>query len=330
MKIKSILISGNRRAELQEISIPEPGISEVLLKADYSCISPGTELRCMNYPDGDANFPYIPGYSVSGTVEKCGDGTSLVPGDKVFYSGNQSSRFNIQWGGHCQYAVCSADGVIPVPTNVSQKEAAITKLAAIAYHGTRVTNPTKGDKVASVGLGPIGMFSALLFQAKGFEVVGLDLDENRIELLNSLGCKGLCSKDGLVETYQQVNPDGADIVCDATGVTQVLPIAINLAKDNPWDDQPLPQAKYIIQGSYPGDFSIPYQEAFMKELTFFLPRSDQPCDSKAVLELAAEGKLNLGALISDVRSPADCQSAFDDLKNRKPKIMTIAFDWSMV
>jgi Zn-dependent alcohol dehydrogenase len=47
MQTQAVLFTANNRASLQPVTIPDPGAGEVIVQAEYTCISPGTELRLL-------------------------------------------------------------------------------------------------------------------------------------------------------------------------------------------------------------------------------------------------------------------------------------------
>ncbi len=328
MKAKAILFKGPGQAGTGDVEIPGPGPGEVLIETSYSCVSPGTELRCLaGKQDGSPSWPYIAGYSMTGTVKARGEGADLPEGTPVFCAGTAKAGIRRQWGGHVSLAVQPRDNVFPLPEGADLLEASIAKLAAIAYHGARLSRPLPHEKVAVAGLGPIGQLSARIHAASGARTVCADLSPERVEAARKAGLEAVVPEKGLAAAFRDVFPGGADIVVDATGFPAVLPEAIALAKEIPWDDSLTPGARFLVQGSYPDGFSIPYHAAFFKEIVFYLPRADQPRDARAVLDLMARGKLAARDLISEVRPPEEAQKVYTALRQPKGSLLTVAFQW---
>ncbi|HRK47080.1 MAG TPA: zinc-binding dehydrogenase, partial [Nocardioides sp.] len=188
--------------------------------------------------------------------------------------------------------------------------------------------PADHREHAVVGLGAIGQLAARLFAATGAHVVAADLALARVERAQQAGITAFAPAAGdLVAGFRPYFPAGADVIVDATGAPQVLPQLIALAKDLPWDDALHACTRYVVQGSYPGDFAIPYQPAFRKELTFLLPRDMQPRDVRAVFDLLARGHLAVDDLIEPVH-PADAPAVYAALRDAHPELITAAFDWA--
>lgn len=328
MEAKAILFTGVNEVGIGSVTIPTPGPGEVLIASSFTCVSPGTELRCLaGQQSGSPAWPYIPGYALAGTVVECGPDTTIGVGARVVGTGTQRADLARQWGGHISHAVCNEAQVYAVPDGVDLLDAVVTKLAAIAYHGVRVARPALHEKIAVIGLGPIGQVSLRLHALTGAHAVGCDRIAERVALARTAGLDALLVEDGLDSVFKSAFPDGADVVVDATGAQSIIPAAIGVARDLAWDDAPTSGPRYVIQGSYPDSFELPYQAAFLKELTFLMPRDCQPRDFRAVLDLLGRGKLILRDLISDVRRPDEAPQAYQQLQSKDPSLMTVAFQW---
>jgi len=176
-------------------------------------------------------------------------------------------------------------------------------------------------------LGAIGALAARLHALTGARVVAADLSSFRVTLAQQAGIEAFVPQGSLAEAFAQILPGGADVVVDATGALAVLPQAIEVAKPKPWDDSADPGARLVIQGSYPDAFSVPYQPAFRRELSLHVPRDAQPRDFRAVLDFMARGTLDVGGLISDVRSPEVAADTYAALAEPDAELITVAFQW---
>ena len=327
MNTPAILFTSPQQVALSEVAIPEPGPGEVLVETIYSCISPGTELRCLIVKDGPSDYPYIPGYSLSGRVAAVGEGVNLALGTPVYCGGTTKASVTLGWGGQTSYALQPAARVYPLPEGVDLLEASLIHLAAIAFHGVRIGNPRPDEKLALVGLGPIGMLSAMLYTLTGAHIIAADLSPERVALAKQLGVDAFVPQGTLAEAFRPFFPNGADVVVDATGFPAVLPQALALTRVKPWDESVAPGARFIIQGSYAGEFSIPYRPAFLNEVSFWLPRDMQPRDVHAVIDLMARDKFHPRRIISDVRPPQAAPETYAELLKAKAELMTVAFQW---
>lgn len=329
MKTTAILFKNKCEVGLGEVTIPDPEPGQLLLKTLYSCVSPGTEIRCYHgLQAGTAGWPFIPGYSTCAEVVATGGGCSLPVGTRVRCNGTEAADAIRMWGGHIAHQVVSESAVQVVPEGVDPLDASIARLAAIAYRGVVLARPRSHDRVAVIGLGPIGQFAARCHDLAGAQVVGLDMDARRVDLLKGAGIESSVSQGSLRETLAPFFPEGVDILVDATGYAPVMKEAVELVRPLPWTPEPGRGPKYVIQGSYAGNFEMPYHPAFMNELEILLPRDCAHSEMAAVLDFIARKRLSVGDLISEVAPPAQAPELYARLAEKGTPLMTVVFDWS--
>lgn len=328
IRSRAIAYTAPNNVELVDVEIPEPDGDEYLVETMLTAISPGTELRNLSGQQDFVTFPTIGGYLCVGRVVGRGPKASgaIADGTVVFCSGTRRCRsMSLTWGGHVAHAVTPA--VYPVPASLSPRDAVLCKLAAIAYKGVRQGRAEAHESVAVVGLGPIGQFSLRCHALRGCRTVGFDLSPERVAFAGSAGFEAYTVSDGLAAARKATLPQGFDVVVDATGVAAVLPQTLVLFRDKPWEEAVYPGLRLLVQGSYPGDVSLPYQPCFRSELAVLFPRDNTPLDIRAVLELAGRGRLRLGDMVSEVASPAECAAVYARLRASKAGVLTAAFDW---
>ena len=328
MKSQAIAFTGIQKVELLELELPPLEKDEALIETLYSLISPGTELRCLAGKEFDS-FPFIAGYAAVGRILEAGPECTLPVGQLVFFGGTQKANIPRGWGGHCRHAVSTTANLLPLPPGVKPLEAVAAAMASISYHGTKVSRPQAHEKIAVVGLGPIGYLSALCHTLSGAKVVGVDTEAWRVERLRKAGVAGVVSRGSILAAVEEGLGQRADLVVDATGVPAVLPQCIEAVKllDWGWNDDSDHGARILIQGSYAADVSIPYREAFVRELKFLVPRNYMRKDLHEVIQLIETGKLKTMGLISEVMAPKDAPEAYRRLREKDRGLLTVAFKW---
>ncbi len=330
MKSPCILFHAVNQVQLGETDIPAPAEGEVLVETAFTCISPGTELRCLaGRQRGAPDFPFIPGYALTGRVRQCGPKVEgLREGQPVFGHGTQKTSVSRCWGGHTALAVVAATSLLPLPEGISLLEASVIRLAAIAYRGVRLAKAQPHDTVLCIGLGPIGLCSAMLHHLTGARVVALDISEERVELARSVGLEAHNSRAGIVSTVKQILPEGADVVVDSTGYAPVLQEAVACGRNKPWTNAIEPNARLVVQGSYATEVVFPVDEAFMREMEVYFPRDSQRRDEQVCLDLLQRGKLRLQPLVGGIFAPRECSEVYARLASAKGAFLTAAFDWT--
>lgn len=326
MKARCIVHIPVNRVELRETTIRDPGPGEILTQALYSTISPGTELRVLRTDPLDQ--PYVPGYTHVARVLKSGPNTNLPEGTLICTSGTRDAGgITTHWGAHISHAIIPAAAATIIPPNVDALEACLIRLAAISYRGLHYSQPLANERVAVLGLGVIGQLSARLHALAGCHVIAADRSPTRVAQSAAAGITSLVTADTLKATFSPHFPLGADIVVDATGAPSVLLEGPQIAVEHPWGATEAREPRYIIQGAFEANVTIPFRTAFLKALSFYIPRDSVPFDVQAVVQLLAQRKLAVRDLISDVRPPEAAAQTYAELRDPATNLLTVAFRW---
>lgn len=325
-KASALYMQPPQKVALRQVNIPEPRAEEVLVRMEMTGISPGTELRCLAGKEVGAPEGFIPGYQGVGRVIAGGE-PGLQPGERVFLHGTARADVPCQWGGHVSHAVCSVDKVYKVAAGVPSHKAAFAKLAAITHHGLAVGRVALTERVAVVGLGPIGFFSAQILQARGIEVTAFDLSAARVDIARSVGIAARCIRKEHSLQAQILAAGVPDVLIDATGVAALIPAFIEAGRDLPWADHALQGMRLVIQGSYPGTFEIDYKAAFIKELSIHIPRDHHPADVCAVLALMADEQVGIPESAVELVQPERAGTAYESLGSGQGLPLSYAIDW---
>ncbi len=327
MDAKAIVFERPNQVGLGEFAMREPLAGELLVKTEYSCVSPGTELRCLRGEEAAAgSFPLIPGYATVGRVVEAGAGVEIAPGTAVYCLGTSyAGPFGSFSAGHLSCGIVAAAAAVPLPAGLALRDAVPAVLGAIALHGRTLLPEVKGKRVLVVGLGVIGQFSARLFQLAGAEVTACDRSPQRVRLAAAAGLHALCPAGD-----QPVVEGGAQIVVDATGSPTALDWAVGQACIPAWN----PAGGYaepvwlVVQGSYPATVEVDYQAAFRRELRLLFPRSVTYADIAETMQLVRDGRLRCADLLSFESRPEDAPAAYARLAAGDGDCLTAVFNWA--
>jgi len=243
---------------LEEVPTPRVGSGKVLIKTHRSLVSLGTEKMLVSF--GQANLidkarqqpervkevlnkmktdgiqptletvfrklgtPLPLGYSQAGEVIAVGNGvTEFKVGDRVVSNGN-----------HAEIVAVPKNLVAKIPDGVSFEEACFTVVGAIGLQGIRLINPTFGETIVVIGLGLIGLITAQLLTANGCNVIGIDLDENKLAKARDFGINVINpSKQDPVRFVEELtNGVGADgvVITASTKSDLVIKQAANMSR----------------------------------------------------------------------------------------------------
>ena len=209
--------------------------------------------------------PKTLGYSLVGEVLAIGHRVEGVAvGDRVACAGAGHAN-------HAEVAAIPSNLFVSVPQGVADEDAAYVTLGAIAMHGLRQANQQLGATVLVVGLGLVGQIMLQLCRAAGLKVIGLDLEEAKLDLAR---------KNGVLIAAKPDDPGQAAEVAAATdgyGVDAVLLCAGSKDSGAPFEDVAghcRDRARVVVVGDVKMD--IPRNAYFKKELEILQSRSYGP------------------------------------------------------
>ena len=246
------VFEGEGKLTLKEVPVPSIERSDqVLLKVDAVSIC-GTDVHIVAVPPGYiATRNTILGHEFCGTVVDKGESVPhLELGDRVVvnpndYCGvctycrknlpNECERIealgihvNGAFATHCRVSGKVAYKISP---DVAVEQAACAEPLACVVNGTQKIRLQPGETAVVIGLGPIGMMMAMMYQAAGAgKLITVERAPYRLEHARKLGLGRVV--DGTREDLKQIVLEetgiGADVVSDVTG--SQLAVAIDLAR----------------------------------------------------------------------------------------------------
>jgi len=164
---------------MDDIPIPEPGNDEILIKVFASSVNPVDwkiikGVRKDKYP---VHLPLIPGWDVSGVVEKTGaDVRDFKQGDEVYGRPDPTRD-----GAFAEYIVVKANQISAKPKSIDHLHAAAVPLAGLtAWQGLfQFGKLQSGQKVLiHAASGGVGSFAVQFAKWKGAYVIGTTSKEN--------------------------------------------------------------------------------------------------------------------------------------------------------
>ena len=126
-------------------------------------------------------------------------------GDRVAIAGSS-------YAAHAEFNLVLANLCAKIPEGVSYPDAAFATIGAVALQGVRQAQPLIGERVAVIGLGLLGLLTVQILKANGCAVLGVDLDEERVELAEKLGADVAVSADSERACEAFTGGCGADAV----------------------------------------------------------------------------------------------------------------------
>jgi predicted dehydrogenase/threonine dehydrogenase-like Zn-dependent dehydrogenase len=294
--MKQVLIK-NGNAIVTEIPAPIVDNKSVLVKVMYSCVSVGTEMsslkmsslplykRALKQPEnvkkvlemirnqgiqqtfervsGKLTAGSPTGYSVAGEVIAVGEQVeSFKIGDKVACAGAGIAN-------HAEYVNVPVNLVTHIPENLSMSSASTVTLGAIAMQGVRRMQPTLGETIVVIGLGVLGQLTVQLLKANGCKVIGIDLDQSRVDTALYAGMdKGATNNSDLIQTVDLftggIGADGV-IITASSESNEIVSLSMQITRK---------KGRVVLVGDVGLD--LKRADFYVKELDFFISTSYGP------------------------------------------------------
>jgi 2-desacetyl-2-hydroxyethyl bacteriochlorophyllide A dehydrogenase len=325
---RRLIFPAKQTVILENFSLDQPGAGEVLVRMHCTLMSTGTENIVFNrlfdpgtHWDNWVKYPFQPGYTAVGTVEKLGEGvTTLKVGDRVACRRSHAS--------HC---VLGAADCFPIPDQIPFEEAVWFALAKIAFGGAREARYELGDSVLIIGAGPIGQMSIRWANAAGATpIVVVDAVPNRMAAAKAGGATVTLSvpidqaKEKILEATGGVMPRK---VIDSTGNAAVFAAALKVVADHGTvvilGDTGQPTHQFLtgdvinrnltVRGSHDRFSTAEWHGASITRLLY---------------DLVESGRFSLKGLTSHVFKPEQCAEAYATANRDRASTMGILFDWT--
>jgi 2-desacetyl-2-hydroxyethyl bacteriochlorophyllide A dehydrogenase len=237
------LIQPGQPLQFADAPDPLPGAGEVVVDVHRAGIC-HTDAH-YRAGSGKTELPITLGHEVAGVVSHVGDGvTSVRKGERValhylVYCGtcDRCRLYGEQFcaegamlgkerdGGYAERIVVPAVNAIPIPDEVSSDVAAIMMCStATAYHALRLGGLAKGESVAVLGFGGLGVSAVQLARALGAsQVFAVDAVPEKLELAAKFGATPLDARETPVHKAILGATDGrgVDVAVEFTGNTEV-------------------------------------------------------------------------------------------------------------
>jgi 2-desacetyl-2-hydroxyethyl bacteriochlorophyllide A dehydrogenase len=320
MKTWGVIWPAAGQVEIEERELPEPGPGELLLEAEHTLISPGTERAfLLNLPNTSGKYPQRPGYNFAGRVAAVGQ---QVEG---FGSGQRV----VAAAPHAAHALVRAGQVCALPDRVPYTEAVFFNMGTIALQGVRRARIELGEGVAVIGQGLVGLLALKFARLQGAApLIAVDPVERRLAQSRACGAD-------LALTPQQTQElaELPQVVIEATGAPDPINSAFQLAR---------PGGRVVLLASTRGETQVNfYRDVHRKGLSVLGAHNNaRPGleshqglwtwmdDCRAVLRLMELGRLGVEELITHRVKAGEAARAYALLKEWDPGLLGVVLEWN--
>lgn len=343
---------------LEEVPVPQVKSGYVLIQTSRTLVSLGTERMLVEFgkanlidkarqqpdrvkqvldkirtdglqPTLEAVFnklgqPLPLGYCNVGRVVAVGKGVNeFRVGDRVASNGN-----------HAEFVCVPKNLVARIPDNVSDDEATFTVIGSIGLEGIRLLKPELGETVVVVGLGLIGLVVAQLLKANGCRVIGVDFDQQKIDLAAAKGIiainaaqgvnpvqfveelTGGVGADGVIITASSKSNDVIHQACEMSRkrgrIILVGVIGMNMRRDDFYKKE----LSFQVSCSYgAGRYDEEYENKG-HDYPLAYVRWTEKRNFETILQAIASGLLDVKSLITETVDLDDYKAIYGDMHKR--------------
>ncbi|WP_428828944.1 MULTISPECIES: YhdH/YhfP family quinone oxidoreductase [Bacillus] len=208
--------------DLQNVSVNDLSEGEVLIKVAYSSINYKDMLAVQKNGGVIRNYPMIPGIDLSGTIVHTTD-HRFVEGQQVIVTGFAMGMSHT--GGFSEYARVPADWIVPLPNNLTLKEAmtfgtagftAALSIMALQENGMNTKN--QPHILVTGSTGGVGSIAIQLLSKIGYKNIhALVRKDHQVDIAKSLGATDVIFANDLGELKKPLNKQKFDFVLDTVG-----------------------------------------------------------------------------------------------------------------
>ncbi len=319
---------GEGNMEIRDIPDPLAGKGQVKIEVKAAGIC-GSDLHI--YHDDIAiplKPPVVTGHEFSGVISEVGEevtewniGDRVVAEARCTFCGKceycisgfenlcSQGRALGYWynGAFSKYTLVPAARLHKLPDNIDFLAGALIEpLACVVHAVLELTHITVGDIVLVTGPGAIGLLAMQVAKAHGATtiVAGTAKDVDRLEMAKKLGTDEIVNvtQQNLVDEVNAITDShGADIVFECSGNEQAVNEGLSAIKK---------RGQFTQIGLFGKPISLDFEKVCFKELKVTGSAASRRISWEKALQLAAQEKVRLKPLVSDVFPITEWEKAF--------------------
>jgi alcohol dehydrogenase, propanol-preferring len=327
------LIEIGKPLEIAELGIPQPSTGEILVRVRAAGICSSD----IHYQDGRSKVTRLPitlGHEIAGEVAACGEGVTLFnPGDRVclFYlitcgkcmmccTGRDNYCKEAKMlgknidGGFAEYLVVPERNAFTFPDSIPFSRAALmTDAVATPFHALKRAHIQTGDDVLVIGIGGLGIHAVQIARIMGAgKVIAMDLSPEKLSLAKKVGATAVINplEENVEKRIEEITEGrGVDVAIELIGLSRTIRQAV---------DSTGPGGRTVVVGICPEEMGLnPYHDLLLKERTILGSADQSRADLPTIIELVAQGRLDLSHSVSLELPLAEINRGLDILRKKE-------------
>ena len=335
------ILHGREDVRIEQVPVPKAGVGELIVRIG-AALTCGTDLKVFRrgYHARMIVPPALFGHELAGTIVEAGEGVEdFAPGDRVvalnsapcgqcyFCSRGQENLCDdllFNNGAYAEFiripARIVAKNTIKVPENVPLEHAALTEPLACAVHGFEDSHPRKGDIVAVIGGGPLGLMILHVAALAGYETIALVKHDGQVEAARQLGVTHVVQSSSVrkaIRDTRALTPDdrGVDIAIEAVGLPEAWQETVELVRKGG-------TVNFFGGCARNTHVTLDTNRIHYSDITMRATFHHTPAICRKALALIAGGRFQAGAFITGRAHLYELNRVFEKLMNRSTEIKT--------
>ena len=215
-------------------------------------------------------------------------------------------------GAYAEYVRLGARHALRVPAGIGLREAALAEPLAVGAHAVRLAGSLYGRHVLVVGAGPIGLAVVAFARFAGARSITVsEIDPVRRARAEGFGASALIDPgaERLPAAHGRHGAVVPEVIFECVGVAGLLQDCIALAPT---------RGRIVVVGVNRGEDVILPRTAIRKELALQFVLGYQHEDFVLVLDLMAQGRIDVAALVTRVIGLEELPEVFERLRRPGP------------
>ena len=242
--MRTAMLLGPEKIAFEDTPKPQLAAGQVLIQTELAGIC-GTDVS-FYLGHRTAPYPFVIGHEVIGAIAALGEGVSkFAIGQRVVVEPNYpclacrlclsgrgavcahklSPGVNLQ-GCFSEYFIAPAEFVWPLPQTISDRDAVTIEPLAVSVHGLLQSGAQKGDAIAVLGCGVVGLLLIHAATAAGVRVIAHDRFATKLEMARALGATVVSDNHNAAQKWREEN---VTCVFECAGAAATVDLALKAA-----------------------------------------------------------------------------------------------------
>ena len=341
--MKALLYAGPYTLEYTDWPEPQVGDDDILVRVK-ACGICGSDVAGHTGRTGRRLPPLIMGHEAAGVVERMGGNVKdFTPGDRICFDSTvycnqcpacKTGQYNRcvkrqvlgvsvpefkRHGAFAEFVAVPHWICAKLPEDMSFVQACLLEPASIGTHAANRPPISKGDTIAVLGAGTIGLFILQGAGLRGAKTIACDINDFRLDLAKQVGadaCINSAKTNLKDEIQKRTDGRGTDVTFEAVGFGETFRQAISITKTG---------GTIVAVGNLQKETEFNLQELVSRELAFIGSYASAG-EFRTCIGLIASGKINVGPLISEVLPLKEGPAAFKRLLEAKENLLKIVLE----